>query len=117
MEKVFNLSNGLRIVYRKNPNTPRTAVNFFIKSGVIDETKAGQTSLITKLLLQGTKNLSAKELAEKIDLYAIDFVTDVKQDYIKIKTVFLNKTLSSLKIQVLKMNSNLILFSIALKYL
>ena len=90
MEKVFNLSNGLRIVYRKNPNTPRTAVNFFIKSGVIDETKAGQTSLITKLLLQGTKNLSAKELAEKIDLYAIDFVTDVKQDYIKIKTVFLN---------------------------
>ena len=90
MEKVFNLSNGLRVVYKNNPNTPRTAVNFFINSGVIDEKKAGQTSLVSKLLLQGTKNLSAKELAEKIDLYAIDFVTDVKQDYIKIKTVFLN---------------------------
>ena len=35
----------------------------------------------------------------------------------EIKTVFLNKTLSSLKIQVLKMNSNLIIFSIALTYL
>ncbi len=90
MEKLFNLSNGLKIVYQKSLNTPRTAINFFIKSGVIDEKKAGETSIITKLLLQGTKNFSAKELADKIDFYAIDFITDVKQDYIKIKAVFLN---------------------------
>jgi len=90
MEKIFELSNGLKVVFRKNIETPRTAINFYIKSGIIDEKKAGETSLITKLLLQGTKNLSAKELAEKIDFYAIDFITDVKQDYIKIKTVFLN---------------------------
>lgn len=90
MEIFFSLSNGLKVVYRHNSNTPRIAVNFFINSGVIDEYKAGQTSLVTKLLLQGTSNLSAKELAEKIDFYAIDLVTDVKQDYMKIKAVCLN---------------------------
>ncbi len=90
MEKMLNLSNGLKVVYQYAPNTPRTAINFFINLGVIDEKKAGETSLITKLLLQGTKNLSAKELAEKIDLYAIEFITDVKQDYIKVKSLFLN---------------------------
>ena len=90
MEKIYRLSNGLKVVFCKNAETPRIAVNFYIKSGIIDEKKSGETSLITKLLLQGTKNLTAKELAEKIDFYAIDFITDVKQDYIKIKTVFLN---------------------------
>jgi len=90
MEKVLKLSNGLTVVYRKNPETPRIALNFFIKSGVIDEKKAGETSLITKLLLQGTNNLSSKELADKIDFYGIDLITDVKQDYLKIKALFLN---------------------------
>lgn len=90
MEKLLNLSNGTKVVYLKMPNTPRIAVNFFIKSGVINEKKAGETSLITKLLLQGTKNLTAQQLAEKIDFYAIDFITDVKQDYLKIKAVCLN---------------------------
>ncbi len=90
MEKILALSNGVKVVFRKNEETPRVAVNFYIKSGVIDEKKAGETSLITKLLLQGTKNLSSKALADKIDLYAIDFITDVKQDYLKIKAVFLN---------------------------
>ncbi len=90
MEKLLNLSNGLKVVYQKMPNTPRIAVNFFIKAGVVNEKKAGETSLITKLLLQGTKTLSAQELAEKIDFYAIDFITDVKQDYLKVKAVCLN---------------------------
>ncbi|MCQ2957320.1 MAG: insulinase family protein [Candidatus Gastranaerophilales bacterium] len=90
MEKISKLSNGLTIVYKKNPQTPRIALNLFIKSGVIDEEKAGETSLITKLLLQGTKNLSSKELADKIDFYGIDLITDVKQDYLKVKAVFLN---------------------------
>ena len=84
MEKLLKLSNGLKVVYLNMPNTPRIAVNFFVKTGVIDEKKAGETSLISKLLLQGTKNLTAQQLAEKIDLYAIDFVTDVKQDYLKV---------------------------------
>ena len=90
MEKILMLSNGVKVVFRKNQETPRVAINFYIKSGVIDEKKAGETSLVTKLLLQGTKKLSAKALADKIDLYAIDFITDVKQDYLKIKSVFLN---------------------------
>ena len=80
MAKSFELSNGLKVVYEQTKETPRVAINFFIKSGIIDEKKAGETSIIIKLLLQGTKNLSAKELAEKIDFHAIDFVTDSKQD-------------------------------------
>jgi len=95
MEKVLKLSNGLRVVYKQNPETPRIAVNFFMKLGIVDEKKAGETSLITKLLLQGTEKLNAKELAEKIDLYAIDFITDVKQDYLKIKAVCLNNDIDT----------------------
>ena len=87
MEKLFKLSNGLKVIHKQMPQTPRVAVNFFIKTGIIDEKNAGETSIITKLLLQGTKKLNAKQLADKIDFLAIDFVTDVKHDYMKIKTV------------------------------
>ena len=90
MEKIFELSNGLKVVYRKNPETPRIAVNFFIKTGIIDEKKAGETSLITRLLLQGTSSRTAKEIAEQTDFYGVELVSDVKQDYLKIKAVFLN---------------------------
>lgn len=93
MEKLFELSNGLKVVHKQMPQTPRVAINFFIKTGIIDEKHAGETSIITKLLLQGTKKLSAKQLADKIDFLAIDFITDVKHDYMKIKTVTLNNDL------------------------
>ena len=90
MEKIFELSNGLKVVYKKNPETPRVAVNFFINAGIIDEKKAGETSLITRLLLQGTHYRTAKEIADQTDFYGVELVSDVKQDYLKIKTVFLN---------------------------
>ncbi|MCR4880592.1 MAG: insulinase family protein [bacterium] len=90
MEKIFELSNGLKVVFRRNTETPRIAINFFINTGIIDEKKAGETSLITKILLQGTEKRTAKEIAEQTDFYAIELVTDVKQDYLKIKAVFLN---------------------------
>ena len=90
MEKIFELSNGLKVVFRQNKQTPRTAINFFINMGIKDEKKAGETSLITKLLLQGTQKRTAKEIAEQTDFYGVELVTDVKQDYLKIKSLFLN---------------------------
>ena len=93
MEKMFELSNGLKVIFKKNPETPRIAINFFIGMGIIDEKKAGETSLITKLLLQGTTNRSAKEIAEQTDFYGVELITDVKQDYLKVKGVFLNDDL------------------------
>ncbi len=90
MEKTFELSNGLKVVFRQNKQTPRTAINFFINTGIVDEKKAGETSLITKLLLQGTQKRTAKEIADQTDFYGVELVTDVKQDYLKIKSLFLN---------------------------
>ena len=52
--------------------------------------KAGETSLITKLLLQGTQIRTAKEIAGQTDFNGVELITDVKQDYMKIKALFLN---------------------------
>ena len=90
MEKIFELSNGLKVVFRRNSETPRIAINFFINTGIVDEKKAGETSLITKLILQGTAKRTAKEIAEQTDFYGVELLTDVKQDFLKIKAVFLN---------------------------
>ncbi|MDD3014146.1 MAG: pitrilysin family protein [Candidatus Gastranaerophilales bacterium] len=85
------LSNGIKVITRKNNNTPRTAVNLFINSGIKCETKAGEASLSGRLLLQGTDTRNAEEIAKELDNNAIEMSVDTKQDYTKVRTVFLNE--------------------------
>lgn len=89
----FELSNGIKIVFKRNENTPRSAINIFIDAGIKKEQKAGLASLSGRMLLQGTQTRTAEELAKEIDLYAIDLSADNKQDYTKVKAVFLNEDL------------------------
>ncbi|OGH97380.1 MAG: hypothetical protein A2104_07180 [Candidatus Melainabacteria bacterium GWF2_32_7] len=88
---INNLSNGIKLITRKNARTPRVAVCMFIDSGAKNESKAGIASLAGRLLLQGTESRNAEELAIELDSNAIEMNIDVKQDYFKIKTVFLNE--------------------------
>ncbi|MFA6990140.1 MAG: pitrilysin family protein [Candidatus Gastranaerophilaceae bacterium] len=90
---IFKLSNGIKVILKENPNTPRIAINFFINTGIKNEPKAGIAALASRLLLQGTTSRTQEELSKEIDNYAINLTSDSKQDYSKINTVFLNEDL------------------------
>jgi len=90
---ITNLSNGIKVITRKNPNTPRIAINIFIDSGIKYEKLPGTATLAGRLLLQGTEKRSATQIAEEIDKNSIELGIETKQDYTKVKAVFLNETL------------------------
>ncbi len=88
--KTFKLKNNIDVFYKRNKNTPRIALCFNFKINKA-ETIPGVEGIMARLLLQGTKNRSAEQLAEELDSYAIDFSTDAKTDYIRLKFVCLNE--------------------------
>jgi len=85
------LDNGIKLITRKNPNTPRIAICMFIGSGFGKEKYAGEAELTGKLLLQGTKTRNAEELAMELESNAIELNVDIKHDYIKIRALCLNE--------------------------
>lgn len=87
----YTLKNGIKLITRKNPNTSRVALNLFTDAGTKCEPKAGVANLVGRLLLQGTEKRNAEDLANELDLNAIEMNVDVKQDYIKLKAVCLNE--------------------------
>ena len=82
--------NGIDILLKKTPSTPRMSVSFFFKTNK-KEKYFGINSLLARLLLQGTKKYSASDLALEFENECIDIKSVAKQDYIKISMVFLNE--------------------------
>src|SRR5574344_1543690 len=84
------LVNDIDFVYKKNENTPRVTacLNFSINK---PEKVVGIYSIMTQLLLQGTKTMTAKQLADELDKYAIEFSVDLKQDYLRFRFTCLNE--------------------------
>lgn len=91
MEKKLKLDNGITLIYKNNKGTPRTNITFFNQLGIYYDEIPSETLLISRLLLQGTKRFSAKELAEILDRNAIELACDVKQDFFRVKATFLNE--------------------------
>ncbi len=87
--KQYN-KNGINILLKKTPLTPRTSVCLFFRTNK-KEKFFGLNSLLARLLLQGTKQYSAKKLALEFEKECIDVTTKAKQDYIKCGSVFLNE--------------------------
>ena len=87
----IKLSDNTTLISRFNQNTPRTSINIFINGGNRKEKKVGASDLTNRLLLKGTKNRTAEQIAIETDTNAIDLDIDLKQDYARIKTVFLNE--------------------------
>lgn len=86
----FTLKNNIKAVYRQNKNTPRVgfSFNFSINDA---ENLAGTYCLMSRLLLQGTKNRTSEQLAQELDENAIEFNCDMKQDYLRFRFVCLNE--------------------------
>lgn len=88
---IDTLSNGIKVITRKNSNTPRTAINLFMSSGAKYETLSGTASLTSRLLLQGTTSRTAEELANELDSNAIELGVDSKQDCLRARALSLNE--------------------------
>lgn len=89
-EKFSKLKNNISFIYRNNPNTPRSALNFNLSLPSVD-VPAGIYCLMVRLFMQGTKNRSSQKLSEELDKFAIEFSAELKLDYIKFKFVCLNE--------------------------
>lgn len=89
----FELRNGIKSVYKNNKETPRIALTMNV--AINDEEKyAGTYSLMTRLLLQGTKKYNNEELAKILDENGIELITDMKQDYLRFRLLCLNEDFS-----------------------
>lgn len=87
----YKLQNGVTLLYRQNKNTPRTAVNILFDSVNDLSSDAGVANIMSRLLLQGTKKYSAENIADIIDNNGLELNIDVKQDYIRIQSYFLDE--------------------------
>lgn len=69
MFKTDYLSNGIKVVTRQMDSVRSFSIGIWVKVGSNDEAKEkiGITHLIEHMLFKGTKNRSAKEIAEVID--------------------------------------------------
>lgn len=85
------LSNGIKLIVRTNEYTPRTSVNIFINGGNCAEKISGLSDITGRLMLEGTKSRSAETIAEELDSHAIELDIDIKHDYSRLKSVFLNE--------------------------
>lgn len=90
MKREERLNNNIDLFYKRNENTPRVAfcMNFSLNQV---EKFPGLYTVMTRLFMQGTKNRTAEQLAEEFDRYAIDFICELKQDYLRFKFVCLNE--------------------------
>lgn len=89
----FQLKNNIKAVFKQNKNTPR--IGLCLNISINDaENLAGEYCLMSRLLLQGTKNRTSEELAVELDENAIDLCAEMKQDYLRFKLVCLNEDFS-----------------------
>ena len=86
--EISTLKNKIEYIYKKNDNTPRMALCFNLSVNE-PEKIPGVYVLMTRLLLQGTKNYSSEELANEFEKYAIDFSSDSFPNLLRLKFVCL----------------------------
>ncbi len=86
----FLLNNGISVGFKRNINTPRVGFTFNIAIPQ-EEPTPGLYTLICRLLQQGTKNYTSEQLANILDENAIEFSTEMKQDYLSFRFVCLNE--------------------------
>jgi len=95
MENVteYRLGNGIPVFFKKNPNTPRTSISIMINGGNYCEHKTGISDFTGRLLTKGTQRRNSQDISRELDENAIGLSVDVRQDFIRIGSVFLNEDL------------------------
>jgi zinc protease len=101
------LPNGLKVIAVENPVADIVSARLFIKSGQICETDetAGLFDLLTSVLVKGTADKTALQIAEVVESIGASFGADVASDYclLSLKTVSADfETVLSLAAEVLR---------------
>ncbi|NEM97955.1 M16 family metallopeptidase [Pontibacter burrus] len=71
--EVTVLPNGVKLHIIKSETQPVVRLDFVFKAGKIYESVKGAADLTAKMLFEGTKNYSAKDIAETIAYYGASF--------------------------------------------
>ena len=73
--EILQLSNGLKVLYHHNPNTPKINITLEFKASHYydQEDKQGLFNFIAKMLSEGTKNYTAEQLADIIESRGMSF--------------------------------------------
>lgn len=89
----IDFHTGLPLLFSPAPNTPRLALAVTFNGGVRRETIPGTAKLANRLLLKGTENRSAEELALELDERAIEIRDITLADSSLLLVVFLPREL------------------------
>ncbi len=94
--EVDNLQNGARLHLMKSEIQPVVRLDFVFKAGKWLEPHSGIADLTSKMLLEGTVNQTAKQIAEKIAYYGATFESNAGYDRAEFTLYCLSKYLNQL---------------------
>ncbi|MCC9166653.1 M16 family metallopeptidase [Pontibacter harenae] len=94
--EVTNLSNGSRLHIIKNETQPVIRLDFVFKAGKWYDTKHGVSDLATKMLLEGSQNYTAKQIADTVAYYGASFDSNHQYDRTEYTLYCLSKYLDDL---------------------
>jgi predicted Zn-dependent peptidase len=77
------LSNGITFLHNYNSNQPIVSIVIFLKMGEIYEPKKfeGISDLLQSVIIKGTKNRSAEQIAEDVESLGGSISADASEDY------------------------------------
>ena len=77
------MSNGITFLHNYNPNQPIVSIVIFLKMGEIYEPKKfeGISDLLQSVIIKGTKNRSAEQIAEEVESLGGSISADASEDY------------------------------------
>ena len=108
--KAQQLDNGIKVFTVNAGQQELVRIEFIFQNVNYDQNKPLQAVSVNSLINNGTKTLSAKQIAEQVDYYGAYLQTDYGADHTSITLHSLNKHLSS----VLPMAINVIFILIFL---
>jgi len=91
----FVLSNGVPVYSFNNPNQELLKIELVFNAGSSVSDKPLVASAVNNMLVEVTKNYSAKKLAESIDFYGAYFETSASRDSASVVLYSLNKFIDS----------------------
>lgn len=77
-KEISKLNNNIEYIYKRNEDTPRLALCLNLSVNKAEE-KAGIYSLLTRLLLQGTKTIIQKNLQMNLKNTQLIFLVNFSQ--------------------------------------
>jgi zinc protease len=83
------LDNGLRVLFKKNPNNNILAMNCFVDIGSLyeEESEHGITNFVQKVLTKGTHRRTAEQIAEEMESIGGVLAASAAEDYASVSTV------------------------------